>query len=80
MIQQIAQLGRTPLTRRIVAGTLLIGAAITVAILRNDGAQMWFAIATNVLVALVALVLLHFRWKSRERRNLSGNQVQETFE
>ena len=79
MIRNISQLGRTPLTRRIVAGTLLIGTAITVAILRNDNAQMWFAIGTNVLVAVVALVLLHFRWKSREHRNVSGKQAQETF-
>ncbi|MFO6447582.1 hypothetical protein ACLBKU_10600 [Erythrobacter sp. NE805] len=75
----VANLGRKPLTRRLVAAVVLIGAAIVTALLRSKGSQLLFDLVANTVVAFGALVVLHVRWRSREKRAISPEQAQDIF-
>ena len=79
MRRTILQLGRTPLMRRIIAAVLLIGTAIITTLLRAEGAQRWIDLVVNITVALIALVLLHLRWRARERNRLSPQKARDIF-
>ena len=79
MRKSIVNLGRTPLMRRAIAAVLLVGAAIITALLRSDGSQRWFDLFVNIIVVMVALTFLHFRWRSRERKKLSPEKAQDIF-
>lgn len=79
MRNSIVNLGRRPLTRRIVAAFLLLGTAVVAAVLRSDGAQLQIDLVANVVVALIALVILHLRWRSREKKAISPDQARDIF-
>lgn len=65
--------------RRIIAAVLLVGTAIVTALLRNDGTQRWFDLGVNIIVAIIALAFLHFRWRARERKRLSPEKARDIF-
>ena len=79
MKRSILNLGRTPLKRRLVAAMLLVGTAIVTSVLRSEGNQRWFDLITNVVIALVALGLLHLRWRSRERKIVTPEKARDIF-
>ena len=74
----IANLGRKPLTRRLIAA-LLLGTAIAIPVLRSDRSQLLFDLSANTAMAIIALVILHFRWRSREKKTISPNQARDIF-
>jgi len=79
MRNAIVNLGRTPVMRRIIATVLLMGTAIATALLRSDGGQRWFDLSVNIIVAFIALALLHFRWRARERKKLTPEKARDIF-
>lgn len=79
MRRSVATLGRKPLTRRLVAAVLLIGMAIVTTALRGDPSQRLFDLGINLAVALIALAVLHVRWRARERRTPSARQAEDIF-
>lgn len=79
MKRAIFSLGRKPLTRRLVAAILLLGAAVVTPALRSQSSQLLFDLITNTVLAIVALVILHFRWRSREKKTLSPKEAQDIF-
>jgi len=65
--------------RRILAGLILLGGAVGSAYLRADGAQFWIELAGGLFIAAAALVFLHYRWKSNEKRLPSAKKVKDIF-
>lgn len=79
MKKLIVNLGRKPPTRRLVAALLLLGTALVTAFLRSDGSPHLYDLIANMVVAILALVILHFRWRSKEKKTLSPEQAQDIF-
>lgn len=79
MRKLIANLGGTPLMRRIIAAMLLVGTTIVTALLRSGGTQRWVDLSVNIVVAVIALAFLHFRWRARERKMLSPDKARDIF-
>lgn len=79
MLRSILQLGESPRVRRIVAAVILIGVAVATAFARSQGIQLWIELGANLIAAVAALVLLHFRWRSKERKTLTRGQLEDTF-
>jgi len=79
MRKSIVQLGSTPRMRRIIAALLLIGTAIVTAFLRGAGTQRWTDFAMNIAVAIIALVVLHFRWRAGEKKRISPAKARDIF-
>ncbi|MEE4206736.1 MAG: hypothetical protein V2I39_10610 [Erythrobacter sp.] len=80
MRRTLLLLGRTPLVRRLVAATLLLGTAIAVSVVRSEGEPVLIDFAMNLFAAFAALVFLHFRWRAGERRALTPRRIRDTFE
>lgn len=79
MLRSILQLGQSPLVRRIIAAVILIGVAVATAFARGQGVQLWIELGANLTAAIAALVLLHFRWRSKERKSVTRGQLEDTF-
>jgi hypothetical protein len=79
MKNAIVNLGPGPLTRRIVAALLLLGTAVATTVLRSEGSQLFFDLAVSLVVAMIALVILHFRWRSGEKKAISPRQARDIF-
>lgn len=79
MIRTLQHLGRTPLTRRIVAAVLLVGSALGLAVLRAEGDQFWIELGLNLLAAWAAFGFLHFRWRAREQREMTPAKAEDIF-
>lgn len=79
MMRRILHLGRSPLTRRIVAAVLLLATAIIVTALNGRNDQRWIDLTINLAVALVMLGLLHLRWRRHERKQVSPKEARDTF-
>ena len=79
MIRTILSLGRTPRSRRIIAALILMITAIGASLLRNDGAFLAVDLASSLVVALLALGLLHLRWRRQELRGLNAQKLKDTF-
>lgn len=65
--------------RRLFAALILFGFAIGSALFWNDGAVDWVLVGINLVAALLGLLVLHFRWRSKERRPLSPEKAQDIF-
>lgn len=61
--------------RRVLAAIILLAVAIGSSFYWT-GAISW----TNIIVAMVGLILLHFRWRRQERGRLTPRQAGEVFE
>ena len=79
MIRTILSLGRNPRSRRIFAALILMITAIGASLLRNDGAFLAVDLASSLVVAFLALGLLHLRWRRQEVRGLNAQKLKETF-
>lgn len=65
--------------RRILAAILLYGFAVGSALFWNDGAVKWLTIGINLLAATAGLFVLHYRWRSTERRAFTPTKAKEIF-
>ncbi len=65
--------------RRIFAAIALIAFAIGSSLFWNDGAVKWVSIGINLGAALLGFILLHFKWRAREKREVSPKKAQEIF-
>jgi predicted signal transduction protein with EAL and GGDEF domain len=79
MIRALLHLGRTPLVRRLLAAVILIGGALLATFARQSGQPGWFDLAINLVVALIALFILHLRWRTREKREISPAKARDIF-
>lgn len=79
MIRALLHLGRTPLVRRMLAAIILIGGALVATFARAEGQAGWFDMVINLVVALIALFLLHLRWRTREKREISPAKARDIF-
>ncbi|MBV7266831.1 hypothetical protein [Erythrobacter ani] len=65
--------------RRIFAAAILVVFAVGSALYWNDGAADWMLLGINLAAAGVGLMVLHFRWRPRERRPLSRQKAKDIF-
>ncbi|MDJ0643591.1 MAG: hypothetical protein QNJ15_12305 [Erythrobacter sp.] len=65
--------------RRLFAALILFAFAVGSALFWDGGEVDWFTIGTNLAVAAIGLVFLHFRWRTRERRALTPNKAKDVF-
>ena len=65
--------------RRLVAALLLLGFATGSVFFWNGGNFDLTQFAINLTVAIIGFVLLHFRWREQERRELSPKKVKDIF-
>ena len=79
MIKTILSLGKSPLSRRIMAALILVAAAIGASAFRNEGQFLTIDMASNLVVAGIAFCLLHLRWRKREARDLTPKKLKDTF-
>ncbi|QDH34640.1 hypothetical protein [Porphyrobacter sp. YT40] len=79
MSRTLQHLGRTPLTRRIVAAAILFGAAAGVTWLRAESDQVWIELGLNLFAAWAAFGFLHFRWRKREAHELTPAKAEDIF-
>lgn len=79
MIRTILSLGKTPRSRRVVAGLILLLTGVAASLLRNDGAFLAVDLVSSVVVAGLALGLLHWRWRRQETRGLAAKKLKDTF-
>jgi hypothetical protein len=79
LIRRLLHLGRRPVTRRIVAGVMLLGTAIGASLLRAGWPPAWFDLALNCASACAAFLFLHYRWRARERDEITPAKVKDIF-
>lgn len=79
MIRTILSLGKTPRWRRLVAGLILFTTAIGASLFRNDGAFLSIDLFSSLVVAVLALGLLHWRWRRQEARGVNAKKLKDTF-
>lgn len=65
--------------RRVVAAVLLVGAAVFMALLRAPNDQFWIELGINLFAAWAAFGFLHFRWRTRERREITPDRARDIF-
>ncbi|MBD2841554.1 hypothetical protein [Erythrobacter rubeus] len=65
--------------RRLLAAAILFVFAVGSALYWNDGTPDWVLLSVNLAAALIGLTVLHFRWRSRERRSLSPEKAKDIF-
>lgn len=79
MIKTILSLGGTPRRRRLAGALILFTTAIASSALRNGGQFLTIDMASNLAIAAIVFGLLHFRWRNRERRELTPGKLEDTF-
>jgi len=79
MIRTILSLGKTPVSRRIVAALVLLAAATGASVMRKEGQVLTIDMASNLVIAGIAFGLLHLRWRKREARDLTPKKLKDTF-
>jgi len=79
MIRALLDLGRSPLVRRLIAGVILVFGALIAAFARHDGKPDGFTLASHLVMAMMALVILHIRWKRRERVAITPAKARDIF-
>jgi hypothetical protein len=62
-----------------VAAALLLGAAVGMAWLRASSDQFWIELGFNLFAAWAAFGFLHFRWRARERREITPDKARDIF-
>ncbi len=75
----LLNLGRTALTRRIVAAVMLLAAVGIVTYLRPGEGLIWTELALNGLAACAAFAFLHRRWRVRERSEMTPAKAEDIF-
>lgn len=75
----LLNLGRTALTRRIVAAVMLLAAVGIVTYLRPGEGPVWTELALNGLAACAAFAFLHGRWRRRERSEMTPAKAEDIF-
>ncbi len=65
--------------RRLFAAVLLYGFAIGSALFWNDWQLEWLTLSTNLAAATAGLLILHYRWRSKERRAFTPTNAKEVF-
>ena len=79
MIRALFNLGRSPLARRVIAGIILIAGALIAAFARYGDRLTGFELGTHLVMALLALMILHLRWRRRERQQISPATARDIF-
>ncbi|MBI1401909.1 MAG: hypothetical protein GC147_01675 [Porphyrobacter sp.] len=79
MKRALLHLGRTPRVRRIIAAALLLGGALVTSVLRGPSDPVWVEPAFNLFAACVAFAFLHFRWRAREKREITPDRARDIF-
>ena len=79
-IRRLLHLGKTPFMRRLIAGLILMGAAIARPVWQaSEGRAFWIDLVTGVFISAIALVLLHVRWRKKEAHDMSEDTIRDTF-
>ena len=65
--------------RRVFAAVVLYGFALGSALFWKDGEWDWTTIGINIVAATVGLAFLHSRWRDKEARAMTPQQVKDTF-
>lgn len=65
--------------RRVVAAVLLVGAAVCMALVRASNDHLWIELGINLFFAWAAFGFLHFRWRARERREITPDRARDIF-
>ena len=79
MIRRAVMLGRSAITRRVLATVILLGGAVGGSYWREDWSWDWFDLGTHLVLALGALIYLHYRWRAQERRAITPEKVKDVF-
>lgn len=79
MRKALLHLGRTPIARRMVAAVILLGGAAAVTFARFGGRPDAIDLGSNLVVGLIALAVLHFRWRKRERQEVTPAKARDIF-
>lgn len=66
--------------RRVLAAVLLYSFAIGSAYFWNDWELDWLIMGTNLAAATIGLVVLHLRWRSREKQAMTPKKIRDTFQ
>jgi len=69
----------SPLVRRLFAAVALIVAALGSVLLWNDGRVDWLDLAINMAAASLGFLMLHYRWRSQERRAMTPGKMKDIF-
>jgi hypothetical protein len=78
-MRRLLYLGRRPLTRRIIAGVMLLGTAAAASLMRAGWPPLWFDLALNCATATAAFLFLHYRWRARERDEITPAKAKDIF-
>lgn len=65
--------------RRLLAALLLYAFAIGSAFFWNDWQLDWIDMGSNLALATAGLILLHLRWRAREKKAMTPKQVRDIF-
>ncbi|WP_298467081.1 hypothetical protein [uncultured Erythrobacter sp.] len=65
--------------RRIFAAILLYGFAVGSALFWNRGEFDWLTFGVNIVAASLGLIVLHFRWRIKERRAFTPKRAKDVF-
>lgn len=79
MMRVLLDLGGTPLVRRMIAAVVLMGGALLATFARGGEQAGRFDLAANLVAALIALLILHLRWRKREKRFVSPAEARDIF-
>lgn len=67
------------IARRIAAALLLYGFAFGSALFWSDGTLDRLVLGVNLFAATAGLVILHYRWRMKERRAFTPNRAKDVF-
>lgn len=65
--------------RRLFAAAILYGFAVGSALFWNDGRPDWTYFTANFIAATAGLFYLHSRWRAKERKAMTPQEVKDIF-
>lgn len=68
------------LRRRVLAAVLLYVFAVGSALFWNDWEFNSLAMAINLIAATSGLLILHLRWRAREKEAMTPKKIRDTFQ